>query len=227
MPFALLAPTLRGLALGLCLLPIAACDGDPRPTVSLTNGADLPEARALIDQIQYSVPFEGSALAPSPRELDRLALFLDSHGVRPDDRLHLIAAPGADAQATQARFAALARALGDRGLTVTPPRTTAGLMAATPGTLTVVARRYEIRLPDCPDWSDPIIGKWSNQAHSNFGCATATNLGLMVEDPHDLIEGRTLGAMDGRVAARNSRAYLEGGSASNTGQNAGYTIFGL
>lgn len=44
--------------------------------------------------------------------------------------------------------------------------------------------------PDCPDWKMSPVTTYSNTAH-NIGCATTTNLGLMVDDPHDLVRGNS------------------------------------
>ncbi len=43
--------------------------------------------------------------------------------------------------------------------------------------------------PDCPDWRKSGVTNYSNTNHSNLGCPQATNLGLMVADPQDLLEG--------------------------------------
>lgn len=52
-------------------------------------------------------------------------------------------------------------------------------------------------LPGCPDWSrDPGFDP-GNFPLSNLGCANAYNLGLMVADPKDLSQPRSLAAADG------------------------------
>ena len=47
----------------------------------------------------------------------------------------------------------------------------------------------DVVLPDCPDWRKAPNHNYSNTPHANFGCATETNLGLMVADPRDLQRG--------------------------------------
>ena len=47
---------------------------------------------------------------------------------------------------------------------------------------------------------------FANLPHSNFGCATQTNLGLMVAEPRDLVRGRALGAGRRRPPGRGHRA---------------------
>ena len=52
------------------------------------------------------------------------------------------------------------------------------------------------------------------------GCATATNLAAMVENPNDLLVGRPSGPLDGITAARAVTAY-------RTGNTADLNLFGL
>ena len=59
-----------------------------------------------------------------------------------------------------------------------------------PGDAAVIRReRCLVTLPPCPDWSKPAVGAgdFTNTASSNFGCATAVNLGLTVAQPADLV----------------------------------------
>ncbi|HEX9489010.1 MAG TPA: CpaD family pilus assembly lipoprotein, partial [Stellaceae bacterium] len=64
--------------------------------------------------------------------------------------------------------------------------------------------------PDCPNWSKPASGDHSNTLPSNFGCADATNLGLMVADPRDLVLGRSLGPPRGDPALYGYSRYRTG-----------------
>jgi pilus assembly protein CpaD len=57
--------------------------------------------------------------------------------------------------------------------------------------------RYVAGLPVCPDWSKNVDDNTSNSNHSNFGCATQSNLGAMLVDPADLIKPRKSRAADG------------------------------
>src|SRR6516225_4720222 len=68
--------------------------------------------------------------------------------------------------------------------------------------------RYTVTLPPCPNWSSPPQAEYTNQHNSNWGCAAATNLGLMVAQPADLVSGRTLAPADGMPAAAAVNRYL-------------------
>lgn len=74
----------------------------------------------------------------------------------------------------------------------------------------VVVRRYTVTLPACPDYTQYPGNTFDNGKSSNFGCATATNLGLMVADPGDLIAGQDLAASNGQVQADAVQRYLDG-----------------
>ena len=65
---------------------------------------------------------------------------------------------------------------------------------------------YLVTLPPCPDWSRQSGTDFANLPHSNFGCATQTNLGLMIAEPEDLVRGRKLAPADGDPRSRGHRA---------------------
>lgn len=74
----------------------------------------------------------------------------------------------------------------------------------------IVLERYMVTPPACPDWSRRSGVDYANQPHSNFGCATETNLGLMIANPRDLVRGRKLGPADGVHQAEGIVRYREG-----------------
>lgn len=74
----------------------------------------------------------------------------------------------------------------------------------------IVLERYIVTPPACPDWSRKSGIDYANGPHTNFGCATAANLGLMIDNPRDLVEGRRLGPADGIHQAEGVVRYREG-----------------
>ena len=76
--------------------------------------------------------------------------------------------------------------------------------------MAVVVERYVVTPPDCPNWSKSPTGDHSNAMPSNFGCADATNLSLMVADPRDLLVGRPLGPPRGDPALYGYARYRNG-----------------
>ncbi len=79
--------------------------------------------------------------------------------------------------------------------------------------------RYVVTLPGCSDWTKVARGSFDNQPHSNWGCANATNLGLMIAEPRDLIEGRDPGVADGTYAALGAARYNAGETTPLTKQS--------
>jgi len=68
--------------------------------------------------------------------------------------------------------------------------------------------RYAVTLPPCPNWSESPNSEYTNAYRSNWGCAAATNLGLMVANPADLISSRALAPADGMPAVTAVQRYL-------------------
>ncbi|MCH7664864.1 MAG: hypothetical protein IH936_02915, partial [Acidobacteria bacterium] len=50
-----------------------------------------------------------------------------------------------------------------------------------PGSVAVIVGRYVATPPNCPDWRKPANQNFQNSPSSNFGCANAVNLALMVD----------------------------------------------
>jgi pilus assembly protein CpaD len=68
--------------------------------------------------------------------------------------------------------------------------------------------RYAVTLPPCPNWSSPPNATYTNAHTSNWGCAAATNLGLMVASPADLVSGRALAPADATITSNAVKLYL-------------------
>ncbi len=58
-----------------------------------------------------------------------------------------------------------------------------------------------VAVPECEDWSANETFNWSNRVHSNFGCATRRNIGLMVRDPADLEKSKDMSGADAEHGA--------------------------
>lgn len=58
-----------------------------------------------------------------------------------------------------------------------------------PGSVRVVVSRATASVPGCPDFTRYKGTDWDNNATSNFGCASNSNLAAMIADPMDLVRG--------------------------------------
>ena len=138
----------------------------------------------------------------SPSELRQIDGWVLSGGIRPADRV-AIAAAGPPGLAEQ-RAAAISRELLRYGIVT---QTTA--LDKVPANHAIVSvGRFAVTLPTCPNWSQSLSYDFTNAFTSNYGCANATNLGLMVASPADLVSGRPLAGGEAQPAAAAVERYL-------------------
>lgn len=83
------------------------------------------------------------------------------------------------------------------------------------GSIRVIVSRMTAGVPGCPDFSRPASPNLSGDSASNYGCATNTNLAMMVADPQDLITGRA--APNTADAAMGAKAISTYRKATTTG----------
>ncbi|MGH7044812.1 MAG: CpaD family pilus assembly lipoprotein [Stellaceae bacterium] len=175
------------------------------PGVAEYSKSEAP-AQLRIDGATTSlaVAFAPGSARLGRAEAARLNRLVATGGIAPADRVAIAAAgpPGLAA----ARDAAISRALLRWGIVAD-----SATLAAVPRDQAIVTvGRYAVTLPPCPNWSMRDAGDFTNAPASDFGCATAINLGLMVASPADLVGGRTLAAADGKPAAQAVDDYLAG-----------------
>jgi pilus assembly protein CpaD len=188
----------------LCVaLALAACAA-PSPDIAPSNSmASLHVDRV---RVQYAAAFTPGGSDLPYGEAMRLETFLDQAGLRPDDRVY-IASPCGDrlAAARVERITALLARRGIGTVAVAPPA--AGIA---PNHVVVLADRYVVTPPTCPDWSDSPATGHANTPNSNFGCATVSNFALMVDNPRDLMTGRALGPADAEPSIESVERYRTG-----------------
>jgi pilus assembly protein CpaD len=194
-------PTLVGhFALAALIgLLLAGCAGAPDfwPTED-----DRKELRTETDVMHHAVAFAPDSAQLTAGEVAAIDRFLAGAELQKSDRIQVLVAARDGLALGQTRAETLLAHLAGLGLSASP-KISAGAAA-----LEVV--RTRVIVPDCPDWSKPGLLDMSNTPSSNFGCATAINLSLMVADPADLARGRELGAADGERMAETIRRYRTG-----------------
>lgn len=193
----------RASCLTLALIVLAAC----APRSENWSPAESPKHNLVSwAEFHHSVGFEGSAATLSTRELQALDQFTarlaDGEGVR----IILAAANGSNPELTMRREMAVATWFRERGLRPQLGTAPAGIRG---GTVLVTVGRHVVTPPNCPDWTKPADGDPGNNVSSNFGCATAKNLGLMIADPGALTRGYPTGPADGEVSAKSVRNYRD------------------
>ena len=131
--------------------------------------------------------------------LERLAL---AGRIGPGDRVTI--SPAGDPLLQERRVAAISSELLRYGITAA-----ASPLAAVPRDhAIVIIGRYMVTLPACPNWSQYPASDFTNLKSSNFGCATASNLGLMVANPADLVAARELAPAGATPAVSAVTRYL-------------------
>lgn len=172
-------------------LAIAACQPQP----ASYTGAEAPKAITLSNATaQFVVRFVPGSARLVPLDVARLRGAMAGGMIAPSDRV-AVAAAGPPALAA-ARVATLSREL----LRYRIVADTFAPAALPPNRAVIDAARYLVTLPPCPNWSKPPGGDFTNTPASNFGCATADNLALMVASPADLVSGRQLAPANGQIA---------------------------
>ena len=71
----------------------------------------------------------------------------------------------------------------------------------------VAVGRYVLTSPRCPDWSKAATGDPANRVSGNFGCATASNHGLMLANPGDLVRPGRMTPGDGEALSKGPQNY--------------------
>ncbi len=178
----------------------------------LEDFSAVPEARRPeANQVQYvhDVRFAFGEAALSAGERQRLDAFLVKTGVGYGDRVHVVAGRPAARLATRRRET-VAAFLALRLVEAEPLLSDFAAEPPLTSMVRVIVRRYVVTLPGCPDWSGRPGRSYNNQVSSNFGCASAVNLGVMVANPGDLEAGRRLEAADGEFMARSIERYRKG-----------------
>jgi len=185
----------------LLSLMAAACLAACAPTASYWTEAQSPkqnqiEAVRLMHDLR--VPASGSL---SAAEIAGLEGFLARHRVSYGDDVTVIAAANRNA-------APLADYLRKQGIVA--QQLSVGGGDAPAGGLRLLVERYVVVPPNCPDWSKPSRTDYGNATMSNLGCANTANLGLMLANPRDLIQGREPGDADGTASASAVQRYRAG-----------------
>lgn len=201
--------------LGLAIaLGIAGCTPEAEHWV----GGESPK-RLHVDHLRmkFIATFAPDSADLSKTEIAKLDAFLDQSGVRHSDHVYIEASPDDPMAAT--RIGQLAQELDRRGLGA--QAVPADADGPTANQLIVLVDRYVVSLPDCPNWTLPPANDHGNEVASNFGCATTTDLGLMIDDPRDLVIGRTMGPADANPAIDAVARYRDDKSKPLAGSGGG------
>ncbi len=192
-------------------LLLAACV----PPAAQWSGAEAPkEIKVEWVNFRHDVSFTSGQAAPSDFERARFQSFLAQMRMTPSSRVAVAAAEGPLAGPR----AEAVRALLDEQRIESMSLARGSLSDLGQGSVAVIVGRYVATPPNCPDWRKPANQNFQNSPSSNFGCANAVNLALMVEDPADLLRGRPLGPGDAAGLVHGIQRYRSNLVIPPTGQ---------
>jgi len=203
---------------------LAACDMQPdfnvRPDWTPTQAPKTNEVSVI--HRDTVIPFAPGTARLGASEIAQLDAFVAHEGA---DRTHVSVVIGAatgPAALAEQRGREIQSRLARHGIEAPLLRGETARLAV--NTVLVSVDRYVVTTPHCPDFSKSTESNYTNTPDSNFGCATAQNLGVMVADPADLTRGRDLGPQDGSQSVLAIQRYrlgkvtpLTGGSSTSGG----------
>ena len=177
--------------------------------------AEAPkENQVTFTTMTHPVHFAANAAEPTGGEAKALSDFIGTVQIGYGDQVTVDAGPaGKDAAANalavkrMEAVIAMLRKERIRAQSASRPSVDAAL---THDAVVVTVGRYVVTGPNCPDRSKPEADDLTNTVQSNYGCATATNLGLMIANPRDLLSGSPAGPADGDYATRGVQDYRNG-----------------
>lgn len=167
----------RGLLGALFLLALGACAMGER---------QLPKEPVITyTPVHLDIHYPQHDVILSDGEAEKLQAFLAGHARNPGGNIALMAA-APDSPVTSERLADVKRQMHGWGY----PSVVIVTHASVPrDRIRIGSSTATATAPDCPDWSYAHMANHRNSVLSNFGCAHATNLVRMVEDPNDLVAG--------------------------------------
>ncbi len=197
--------SLRAVLAALALAVTAAC-----ADTAHWSPAAAPKANQVEPvNLHHDVAFARAAVQVEARAFEALRAFLARHDVGYGDRIYVVGALREPNPVTTRRAESVALLLRRHGLDPLVLESAEWAGTPEPDAVRVLVHRFVVRAPACPDWRKPAVD-YGNTPSSNFGCADAVNLGLMVADPRDMIEGRPEGHADGTRAAAAIKRYRDG-----------------
>jgi len=157
-----------------------------------TNTTLYSVHQAVVERTNYAIDLAADSSGIASADQARLNEWFDVLGLGYGDRISI---DHGDSHVSNAAARDVAAAAARRGMMVadTAPTTT-GVIA--PGNIRVVVTRSQASVPSCPDWSTTHENNYNGGNHSNYGCATNSNLAAIIADPEDLVRGRESRRLD-------------------------------
>ncbi len=186
-------------------LSLAGCNG------SHINRTMYSVHQPVVTRSNYAIDLNSGSGGLAQGERQRLGEWMTALGAGYGDRVAIDYGAGYADAGTAAEVSNVAADY-DVAVVDTAP-VTAGVVV--PGTVRVVLTRSTASVPSCPDWSKKSEANYSGGNHTNYGCATNSNLAAMIADPEDLVRGQDAHGHDSTRAVRPVEAYRSGETGGN------------
>lgn len=172
--------------------------------------AEAPQPRVERVTLRHVVDFPVGSSRMSRAQWRELAAFLGRADPKSAERVMLAtgAATGGRGGYGLARQREQQVATAVRRAGAAPRAVSAGGTVAANAVAVFVSRDLVV-LPECPDWTASPSLNYGNRTPSNWGCATAVNLGIMIANPRDLIRGEDLAPADAERLSRAIERYRQ------------------
>lgn len=197
---------LKFLTAAAASLALAGCAG----TLGTSNTSMYSVHQPVVERTNYAIDLASDGGGISSIEQTRLGDWFDALQLGYGDRVSVDYGSGyASTSVKQAIYNKAA----ERGVLLDDiAPVTDGQVA--PGMLRVVVTRSKASVPSCPDLTTDHDRNYNASNHSNYGCASNSNLAAMIADPEDLVRGRENKKLDTNTGKNAVGAYR-----SKTGGN--------
>ena len=193
------------------------------PTAANYTGASVIKRNQVeLVRLTHPIRFDGTAGIDAIEAAD-LRAFVERHELGYGDSLALDMGAGVTAD----HRAAVAEQLRYYGLPLGQAVPMAGAVPDA-GQAVLVVDRYIVAVPPCPNFGQETRRNYANAESISYGCADAQNLGHMIANPRDLIEGQDGGQSTARQATKGVAAhhklpptFLQGGGGAGGGGGGG------
>ena len=189
------------------------------PAAANYTGASVVKRNQVeLVRLTHTVRFDGTDTIDAIEAAD-LRAFVERHELGYGDSLALDMGQGVTADHREA----VADQLRYYGLPLSEAVPVAGAVPEA-GHAVLVVDRYIVAVPPCPNFGQETRRNYANAESISYGCADTTNLGHMVANPRDLIEGQDGGPSTAQQATKGISAhhqlpptFLQGGGGAGGG----------
>lgn len=179
---------MKFLTAALASVTLAGCAG----SLGTTNTSMYSVHQPVVERTNFAIDLNSNGDSLSSTDESRLAEWFDALQLGYGDRVSVDHGQG---YASKAVLNSVSQVAADRGVLISDVApVTAGQVA--PGMVRVIVTRSKASVPTCPDFTTDHDRNYNASNHSNYGCATNSNLAAMIADPEDLVRGRESKRLD-------------------------------